>query len=71
MNRFFCIEYVLIFCRLIWLGGFILGGTNGIFMAAPPLVSVLWFPVQERTTATSIGTAASFIGGSLNFLAGR
>ena len=61
----------MIFCRLIWLGGFILGGTNGIFMAAPPLVSVLWFPVQERTTATSIGTAASFIGGSLNFLAGR
>ena len=48
-----------------------MGGTNGIFMAAPPLVSVLWFPVQERTTATSIGTAASFIGGSLNFLAGR
>ena len=38
------------------------GVTACITMAAPPLLSALWFPTSERTTATAIGANGGYIG---------
>eukprot|EP00823_Brevimastigomonas_motovehiculus_P003357 TRINITY_DN202_c1_g1_i1.p1 TRINITY_DN202_c1_g1~~TRINITY_DN202_c1_g1_i1.p1 ORF type:complete len:738 (+),score=172.60 TRINITY_DN202_c1_g1_i1:167-2380(+) len=39
-------------------------------MGAPPLLAANWFPDHERSTVTSLGTAANLIGISLAFLLG-
>lgn len=48
-----------------------MGITSGVFMSAPPLVSVLWFPVRERTTATALAVSGGFVGESLGFITGN
>jgi FLVCR family MFS transporter len=44
---------------------------NGISGApiciSPPLLSALWFPVHERTTATAITTTANYLGQAVGF----
>lgn len=40
-------------------------------MAAPPLLSVTWFPLHERTTATAIAAGAGYVGTGLGFIAGK
>ena len=41
-----------------------------IASGAPPLVSSTWFPPNERTTATAIGTLAGIFGAALAFFIG-
>ena len=39
-------------------------------IGAPPLVSATWFPPNERTTATAIGTLAGYFGIAIAFAVG-
>ena len=49
----------------------IFDGIAGVtIMAAPPLISSLWFPINERTTATSINQAGNMLGNGLSMLIG-
>ena len=41
-----------------------------IAFGAPTLVSATWFPLEERNTATAIGTLSFSIGMALGFLIG-
>ncbi|XP_037071709.1 uncharacterized MFS-type transporter C09D4.1-like [Pollicipes pollicipes] len=51
--------------------GAILNGIAGIMaMAAPPHISALWFPPEQRTTATGLPNIANQLGGSCAFLIG-
>lgn len=47
------------------------GVTACITMAAPPLLSALWFPTSERTTATAIGANGGYIGTGLAFITSK
>ena len=45
--------------------GQILNGLGGcVVMAAPPLLSNIWFPPHERITATGVSTLMNYIGKS-------
>jgi len=49
----------------------ILNGVSGVtIQSAPALISSLWFPVSERTTATSINQAANALGNGLAMVLG-
>ncbi|XP_037079128.1 solute carrier family 49 member 4-like [Pollicipes pollicipes] len=51
--------------------GAFLNGIAGIMaMATPPHISALWFPPEQRTTATGLPSIASQLGGSCAFLIG-
>lgn len=41
-----------------------------VALGAPPLVSATWFPPDERTTATAIGTLAGYFGIAIAFALG-
>ena len=40
-------------------------------MGVSPLISAVWFPPHERTTATGISTTFNYFGVGLGFLIGR
>ncbi|KAK7092415.1 hypothetical protein V1264_008160 [Littorina saxatilis] len=51
--------------------GHFLNGLGGpVAMAAPPILSAVWFPPKERTTATAIGTVLNYMGVALSFIMG-
>ena len=50
--------------------GILNGFTGVVVMAAPAHLSCLWFPQNERTTATSIAQAANLLGNGLSMLMG-
>ncbi|XP_025084663.1 disrupted in renal carcinoma protein 2-like [Pomacea canaliculata] len=51
--------------------GQLLNGLGGpVAMGGPPIVSAVWFPTEERATATAIGTTFNFLGFGLSFLLG-
>lgn len=52
------------------LGQFFLMAGGPVALGAPALVSATWFPVNERTTATAIGTLAGYFGMALTFTVG-
>lgn len=37
---------------------------------APPIVSAVWFPVEQRTIATAFGAMAGYVGIALSFVVG-
>ena len=47
--------------------GFALSITGAI----PPAVSEVWFPFEERSTATAIAALAGGLGGAANFIIGN
>lgn len=52
--------------------GSILNGLGGpVTMAGPAVLSAVWFPTHERTTATAIGAIMSGLGNGVSFLLGR
>lgn len=60
------------------LGQFLNGLAGPVAMAVPPVLSILWFPVQQRTSTTAlaafpngVGVALSFLTGRIAFLSGR
>ena len=54
----------------IYIGHLVTMLPSFIANGAPPLVSSTWFPPNERTTATAIGTLAANLGGALAFFIG-
>ena len=40
-------------------------------MGGPPLVSAVWFPVHERTTATAVGVFMGTTGVAISFIIGK
>ena len=56
--------------RLMHVGHFLNGLGGPVAMAAPPILSAVWFPAKERTTATAIGTVLNYFGVALSFIMG-
>ena len=54
----------------IYIGHLVTMLPSFIANGAPPLVSSTWFPPNERTTATAIGTLAANLGAALAFFIG-
>ncbi|XP_067935938.1 solute carrier family 49 member 4-like [Watersipora subatra] len=55
---------------MIMLSSICTGLPNCIFLAGAPLLSVLWFPVNERTTATALATISTYMGVGFSFVCG-
>lgn len=52
--------------------GQMLNGLGGpVAMAGAPVISSVWFPSRERTTATAVGTIMASFGTGASFLIGR
>ena len=56
--------------RLAHVSQFIIGLAGPVVFTAGPTVSALWFPPEQRTTATAIATIAGFAGNAGCFLFG-
>ena len=54
----------------IYIGHLVTMLPSFIATGAPPLVSSTWFPPNERTTATAIGTLAGIFGTAMGFFIG-
>ncbi|KAL9955628.1 hypothetical protein ACROYT_G036979 [Oculina patagonica] len=54
----------------IHIGQFFVMSGAPVSMGGPPLVSATWFPPNERTTATAIGTLAGYFGIAIAFAVG-
>ena len=52
------------------LGQFLVMAGGPVAIGAPPLVSATWFPPNERTTATAIGTLVGYFGIAIAFAVG-
>ena len=53
---------------LMYVGQIIYSLSFGVSLGVPTLVSAIWFPANERTTATAIGTLSPSIGMASGFL---
>jgi FLVCR family MFS transporter len=57
--------------KYIILGSMVFNWISGAPISiAPPLLSALWFPVNERTTATAVTTTANYLGQAVGFFWG-
>lgn len=55
---------------LFYIAQFLCGSAGPVANAAGPLLSSLWFPPHQRTTATALGTLSIPLGLSLSFIIG-
>lgn len=55
---------------LIHLGQILIGFAGPVGQASATALSCTWFPANQRTTATAIGSLASYCGTAISFLAG-
>ena len=55
---------------LIGIGQIFNGIANSVTGAIPPVVSEVWFPLNERTTATAIAALAAGLGSATTFIIG-
>ena len=57
--------------KIIQIIAMLCNGFGGAYLNfGGPLVSELWFPTAERTTATAIASVATYLGGALGFIIG-
>lgn len=56
--------------RLMVCGSALNGIVAGVTAANPPLISVIWFPLRERTTATAIAAGSGNVGAAIAFITG-
>ncbi|XP_038058043.1 solute carrier family 49 member 4 homolog isoform X2 [Patiria miniata] len=59
--------------NVIWsmnIGMIFVGLSNPILLAGPPLLSSVWFPPHQRTTATAIASQCSYLGIGMSYLVG-
>ncbi|CAG5119007.1 unnamed protein product, partial [Candidula unifasciata] len=54
----------------IRIGQFLNGVAGTVPMSGPALLSGLWFPPNQRATATAISTVAGYLGASISFVIG-
>ena len=59
------------FCRLAHLGQMFTGCSGPVAFTGGAIVSTLWFPPDQRATATAIGTIAGFAGAAICFIIGK
>ena len=57
--------------RLVVIGSVSIGIVNCFALAGAPLLSVVWFPVSERTTATALAAMSTYFGLGSAFIAGK
>jgi len=57
--------------RLAHVTQFIIGLAGPVIFTAGPAISALWFPPEQRTTATAISTIAGFAGSAGCFIYGQ
>lgn len=55
--------------ELVHIGQAFNGFAGPMIMQPPPRLSAVWFPVNQRTTATAVGTMAPYVGSAVAFLA--
>lgn len=55
---------------IVYVAQFIVGAIGPMVMAAPPLLSNVWFPAHERPLATAVGTLCNNMGSAGGFLLG-
>jgi len=51
-------------------GQFFNGLAGPVTQAGPPLLSSIWFPPNERTTATALASLAGSLGVAISFIIG-
>lgn len=56
--------------RLMYLSAVINGVAGTVFFAGPPLLASLWFPPDQRATATAISSLCIYAGLAGGFLIG-
>eukprot|EP01113_Clastostelium_recurvatum_P043400 TRINITY_DN7172_c0_g1_i3.p1 TRINITY_DN7172_c0_g1~~TRINITY_DN7172_c0_g1_i3.p1 ORF type:complete len:490 (-),score=73.27 TRINITY_DN7172_c0_g1_i3:45-1472(-) len=66
--RVFCMSYDTFW--MVGAGQLLNAAAGPIVMSVPPLVSAAWFPAEERTLATALGSVVSALGCGLAFLVG-
>ena len=47
------------------------GFAGAVVMAAPPAISAVWFPPEQRTTATAINQVFNNLGNGLSYFIGN
>ena len=65
------LNWTLTYFSLIGIGQMFNGFALSITGAIPPAVSEVWFPFEERSTATAIAALAGGLGGAANFIIGN
>ena len=66
-----CCNQHILFDRLVIPGNFVAGLSSTVAMGASSLLSNTWFPVSERTTATSIAAQSNVFGVATTYIAGK
>ena len=64
IHEYFCC------CRFAHAGHIFNGMAGPVMYTAGPVISALWFPPEQRATATAISTVAGFGGNAVCFLLG-
>ncbi|GFR78514.1 disrupted in renal carcinoma protein 2-like protein [Elysia marginata] len=62
--------YFSFYTSLMHAGHFCIGASGPVAMGAIPALSAIWFPPQERVTATALGTSIGMFGVALSFVLG-
>ena len=57
--------------RLIHSGQLLICMAGPLTMGGAPLLSAIWFPVHQRTTATAIGVLSGTLGVAVSFIIGN
>lgn len=57
-------------CRTMAIGQFFNGLAGPVTQAGPPVLSSLWFPPSQRTTATALSSLTGSLGIAVSFLIG-
>ena len=72
-NRNSCLQIrlYLFTCRTINIAQCLNGLAGPVCMGGPPVLSALWFPIHERTTATAFQTVFNYLGVGLSFIIGN
>ncbi|XP_022088436.1 disrupted in renal carcinoma protein 2-like [Acanthaster planci] len=52
------------------IGMIFIGLSNPVLLAGPPLLSSVWFPPHQRTTATAIASQCSYLGIAMSYFVG-
>lgn len=55
---------------MVLFGSIFCGVASTVTMAGSPLLSVIWFPLRERTTATALAAGSASVGVGISFLTG-
>ena len=59
------------FFRLTHVSFFLTALAGPLAIVPGPVISALWFPANQRATATAIAVSAFYVGNACNFLLGE